>query len=77
MSPVSPAFAGRFFTTSTTWEAPDFFKAPVKSQCLQPLKLSLAGILAFFVALLPRVVTVFSSDVCGLGNSVLLSIIFI
>ena len=27
MSPVSPALAGAFFTTSTTWEAPSGFAA--------------------------------------------------
>jgi len=28
MSPVSPALAGRFFTTSTFWEAPVYSSVP-------------------------------------------------
>ena len=33
---VSPALAGRFFTTSTTWEAPNIYKIIYKKDEIDP-----------------------------------------
>ena len=41
MSLVSPALAGRFFTTSTTWEAPDCLLSALKWRVPLPLKMCL------------------------------------